>query len=79
METIKYELKYCEGCGTLKLRPVLADIHHCRVCERMLTRFRFPWKMLTHGRGVLPHLAGLKRSGGRPYLTNCATNAGGPQ
>ena len=22
MESIKYELKYCEGCGTLKLRPI---------------------------------------------------------
>ena len=67
MESIKYELKYCEGCGTLKLRPVLADIHHCRVCERMLTRFRFPRRMLGSDRSVLPHLA------------NCATNAGGPQ
>jgi len=67
MESIKYELKYCEGCGTLKLRPVLAATHHCRVCERMLTRFRFPQRMLANG------CAGL------PYPANRATNAGGPQ
>jgi len=42
MKNIKFELKYCEGCGTLKLRPVVAAASHCRVCESMLTRFRFP-------------------------------------
>jgi hypothetical protein len=42
MKTIKYELKYCEGCGTLKLRPVNFANNHCVVCERMLARFRFP-------------------------------------
>ena len=42
MENSKYELKYCEGCGTLRLRPVLAKSSHCRVCEQLLSRFRFP-------------------------------------
>ena len=79
MENIKYELKYCEGCGTLKLRPVLAEIHHCRVCERLLTRFRFPRRMLGSGSAVLPHLAELRRSGGTPRLAGCAANAGGPR
>lgn len=42
MESIKCELKYCEGCGTLKLRPANSDTNDCPVCERMLARFRFP-------------------------------------
>jgi len=42
MENIRYELKYCEGCGTLKLQPVKTKTGRCRVCEQMLARFRFP-------------------------------------
>lgn len=42
MEIIKYELKYCERCGTLKLRPVSSETTYCRGCERLLTRFTFP-------------------------------------
>jgi len=49
MESIKYELKYCEGCGTLKLRPVGTGTGHCRVCESILARFRFPRKMMANG------------------------------
>jgi len=44
MECIHYELKYCEGCGTLKLRPINFVTDHCVICERMLARFRFPRK-----------------------------------
>jgi hypothetical protein len=60
MKSIHYELKYCEGCGTLELRPVLPGAHHCRVCEHMLRRFRFPRKMLANRQVGLPHLAELK-------------------
>jgi ribosomal protein L37AE/L43A len=42
METTKYELKYCERCGTLKLRPVESGTTYCRRCERLLARFAFP-------------------------------------
>ena len=42
MENIRYELKYCEGCGTLKLQPIKTKAVRCRVCEQMLARFRFP-------------------------------------
>jgi hypothetical protein len=42
MENSRYELKYCEGCGTLRLRPVVVKSNHCRVCEQLLSRFRFP-------------------------------------
>jgi hypothetical protein len=53
MENITYELKYCEGCGTLQLRPVVAGAKPCRVCEQMLLRFRFPRKMLADWRAQL--------------------------
>ena len=39
MEIIKYELKYCERCGTLKLRAVTSAANYCRCCERLLARF----------------------------------------
>jgi hypothetical protein len=41
MEIIKYELKYCERCGTLKLRAVASAANYCRCCERLLARFTF--------------------------------------
>ena len=39
METIRYELKYCERCGTLKLRQVASASTYCRRCEGLLARF----------------------------------------
>ena len=42
MEIINYELKYCERCGTLKLRQVDAVSTYCRRCEGLLARFTFP-------------------------------------
>ena len=45
MKTVKYELKCCEGCGTLKLRPACSANNYCLVCERMLARFRFPQRV----------------------------------
>jgi hypothetical protein len=42
LETINYELKYCERRGTLKLRPVASDVTYCRRCEGLLARFAFP-------------------------------------
>jgi len=47
MESIRYQLKYCEGCGTLKLRSVPSATNYCRICEDILTRFRFPWHART--------------------------------
>ncbi len=41
METIRFELKYCERCGTLKLRPVASETTYCRRCESLLARFTF--------------------------------------
>ncbi len=64
MEDIRYELKYCEGCGTLQLRPVVAGAEPCRVCEQMLLRFRFPRKMLADWRAQQPQIAERKLVGG---------------
>jgi len=41
MESKRYELKYCEGCGTLKLRPVSSPESYCARCEQRLARFVF--------------------------------------
>ena len=42
METTQLELKYCERCGTLKLRPVASGTLYCRPCELLLARFTIP-------------------------------------
>lgn len=42
MKAIKYELKYCERCGTLKLRPISSANNCCLPCERLLARYRLP-------------------------------------
>ena len=41
MESIRYELKYCERCGTLKLRQISSVSTYCRRCEGLLARFTF--------------------------------------
>ena len=54
MESIQCELKYCEGCGTLKLRPVNFVTNHCAICDQMFTRFRFPRTALARKCAGLP-------------------------
>jgi len=78
MENIKCELKYCEGCGTLKLRPILAGTPHCRVCDNMLTRFRFPRKVLARLRDGVSHPAGLATAAVTPRRSGVAGAAGRP-
>ena len=46
MKNTYCELKYCEGCGTLQLRPVLSPAGGCVVCERTLARYRVPLRAL---------------------------------
>ncbi|HZD32957.1 MAG TPA: hypothetical protein VE779_15005 [Candidatus Angelobacter sp.] len=77
MNSIHYELKYCEGCGTLKLRPVLPGTHHCRVCEDMLTRFRFPRKVLARGKSGQPHIAELNMAAGSLLPASVTAATGG--
>ena len=73
MESISCELKYCEGCGTLKLRPVKSVTNHCAICERMLARFRFPRAALARQYAGLPSAAMLKKLS----LAMCDAAAGG--
>jgi hypothetical protein len=64
MKTIKYELKYCEGCGTLKVRPVNSANNHCVLCERMLERFRFPQRVQRRmPAGLPPQVSGVAPAG----------------
>jgi hypothetical protein len=78
MENRKYELKYCEGCGTLRLRSVNAKTNHCRVCERLLARFRLP-KVAKPGKwtGILgPDAVAIMAAAQQP---GSAAPAGGTQ
>jgi uncharacterized Zn finger protein (UPF0148 family) len=36
MQAIAYELKYCERCGSLRLRRADAGDTYCQPCERVL-------------------------------------------
>jgi len=73
MESISCELKYCEGCGTLKLRPVKSVTNHCAICERMLARFRYPRAALARHYAGLPSADMLKKL----PLAVCGAAAGG--
>lgn len=76
METISCELKYCEGCGTLKLRPVNCVTNHCVICEQMLTRFRFPRTALARKCAGLEVAAVLQKV---VPAAGCRTTSGRPQ
>jgi hypothetical protein len=76
MESIKCELKYCEGCGTLKLRPVESKGEDCAICERMLTRFRFPRALVAKNHEKLRSAAILRKT---PLAVGGAMPAGRPQ
>lgn len=72
MKSIRFELKYCEGCGTLKLRPVTSSSNDCRVCERLLARFRFPRARLAANCGGPGSAPVLQIPAGIP-LSDCAS------
>lgn len=74
MESIKYELKYCEGCGTLKLRPIHSQINDCVVCDRMLARFRFPRTLVAKSTSNIAGAAILPKN---PLAVGGAMPAGG--
>ena len=76
METINYERKYCERCGTLKLRPVASDVTYCRRCEGLLARFTFPCDVGKKNSAALPSSAqGL--AAGIPAVAGGELLAGG--
>jgi hypothetical protein len=78
METINYELKYCERCGTLKLRQVASDVTYCRRCESLLGRFTFPGDVSEKNSAALPSSA-LGLPAGIPVVTVSDRLTGGAQ
>ena len=36
LQAIRVELKYCEACGTLWLRPQSSTARYCRRCEKVM-------------------------------------------
>jgi hypothetical protein len=76
MNTVKYELKYCERCGTLKLRPVSSATHYCMLCERLLARFRFGKRAAAAIAAGLSTPAEIKILAGIPLSVAHAASAG---
>lgn len=42
MEATKYQLKYCERCGSLRLRPAASAETYCQPCEQALFNWSLP-------------------------------------
>ncbi len=42
MQLATYELKYCERCGSLKLRRTASGDAYCEPCGRMLINYSLP-------------------------------------
>ena len=79
MENVRYELKYCEGCGTLRLRVVSEDIRNCHVCEQLLERFRFPRKALARRQAESVRHRRKKLTAAVPLPVSVGAVAGGAQ
>ena len=60
MKSTKYELKYCEGCGTLKLRPVTSEKTYCMRCEWLLSRYSLSKRARGGAAVSLPSAAEIK-------------------
>jgi len=76
MNTVKYELKYCERCGTLKLRPVSSATNYCMLCEHLLARFRFGKSAAAAIAAGLSTPAAIKTLAGIPFSVTDAATAG---
>ncbi len=57
MQTITYELKYCERCGSLRLRRAASSHTYCQSCEQALFNLPRPGEAL---------LSKIPRRKGRP-------------
>jgi hypothetical protein len=42
MTVMKLQLKYCERCGSLRLRRADSGATYCQPCTELLDRFLFP-------------------------------------
>jgi len=79
MKSVKLELKYCERCGTLKLRPVSTTTHYCLPCERMLARYRFPRRTEVADGASLASTAKLSLPAGMPVAMSGVAATGRAQ
>ena len=79
MNTVKFELKYCERCGTLKLRPVSSTSTYCPLCERLLARYRFGKRIAAAIAAGMPAPADLKKLAHIPFSVAALGKPGRPQ
>jgi hypothetical protein len=42
MQATSYQLKYCERCGSLRLRPTASAENYCQPCEQALFNWSLP-------------------------------------
>jgi len=42
MQATSYQLKYCERCGSLRLRPAASAENYCQPCEQTLFNWTLP-------------------------------------
>ena len=63
MQAIKYELKYCERCGSLRLRPTDSGETYCGPCAQVLGKFSHVGKALPPEPAVPPPLPGVVEAG----------------
>lgn len=49
MEATRLELKYCERCGALKVRPCNSTDNYCERCARLLTRQLSAFRLFGRG------------------------------
>ncbi|MBA3912297.1 MAG: hypothetical protein H0X25_00215 [Acidobacteriales bacterium] len=52
VEVVELELKYCERCAGIWVRPVGSDASYCLRCETQMNPIPIQWR----GRGSGPHL-----------------------
>jgi hypothetical protein len=63
MESTNYQLKYCERCGSLRLRPAASAETYCQPCERALFTWSLPEETMRLLLRKVEPLCGPERSG----------------
>ena len=60
MPSITYQLKYCERCGSLRLRPANSAENYCQPCEQALFHRALPEETVRWLRQARPSDPALK-------------------
>jgi hypothetical protein len=63
MEPTAYQLKYCERCGSLRLRPADSAENYCQPCEQALFNWSLPEETVRLLLRKVEPLCGRERSG----------------